>query len=65
VDHGSWCGDAVLCGSLLSYGDRWRAANAHARLNDNWKSRRDSNSRHEDPITLDPSARCTDKGTAR
>ena len=32
VDHGSECGDAVLCASLLSYGARWRAANAHARL---------------------------------
>ena len=32
VDHGSWCGDAVLYESLLSYGARWRAANAHARL---------------------------------
>jgi hypothetical protein len=32
VDHGSWCGDDVLCASLLSYGDRRRAANAHARL---------------------------------
>ena len=65
VDHGSWCGDAVLCESLLSYGARWRAANAHARLKKNWKSRRDSNSRPGDLITLDPSARCTDKETAR
>ena len=28
---GTWCGDAELCGSLLSYGVRRRAANAHAR----------------------------------
>ena len=30
-DHGIRYGDAVLCGSLLSYGIRRRAANAHAR----------------------------------
>ena len=32
VDHGCWCGDAVLCESLLSYAVRRRAANAHTRL---------------------------------